>query len=379
MAGLVAAACVPPTHAATAPLRVARTQPVPSVVFNIPSGSPEQQNAIASHLNALAAAAPRGALIRIAVYRLTSPTFTQTLIDAGKRGVRVQVVLDAGARRSAAYHRLAKALGTRKGRSSWVVTCAKGCIGDEIMHDKFFLFSRTGSRRDVVVQSSANLTTTNRVNAWNNAVTISDPRVYAAYGRYFSALAARRHYASHVTRSGRVTLYTFPRAGRTPKSDTLYTQLGHVGCAGHTSVHLTTFTFTRTAVARRLWSLAHQGCDVRVIYTNLGRSARKILTRAGGPRLLSSHYSYFDPNTDDLVEAYVHSKYVTIGGMYAGRERRLVITGSPNITRPGLRHNDEVMLAIADADVYGAYESNFARLWRTAADLMPLDGRVTEK
>jgi phosphatidylserine/phosphatidylglycerophosphate/cardiolipin synthase-like enzyme len=376
-ASAVAAAGLPPAAHATT---VVRRQPGTSVVFNIPSGTRAEQNAIADHVDALAAGTPPGALIRIAVYRLTSPTFAQTLIDARRRGVRVQLVLDGGARGSAAYRRLARALGTDRGRSSWVTACHNGCVGDKRMHNKFFLFSRTGSEDDVVVQSSANLTTSNRVNAWNNAVTFSDPALYRAYGRYFAALAARRrHYGYHVTRSDGHTLYTFPRPGRTRKSDTLYERLGHVGCAAHTAVHMTTFTLTRTDIAERLWSLAHQGCDVRVIYTNLGRRARRILTRAGGPRLLSSHYSYFGLAAGGEVEAYVHSKYVAIGGTYSGHDRRLVITGSPNATVPALRDNDEAMIEIESAGVYGAYESNFLRLWRTAADRLPLDGHVTEK
>jgi phosphatidylserine/phosphatidylglycerophosphate/cardiolipin synthase-like enzyme len=376
VAGMLAV--VADVHAAvTTPLATRR--PAPSVVFNIPSGSPEEQNAIGSRVNTLAAAVPRGGLIRIAIYRFTSPIFAQTLLDARKRGVRIQLVVDEGARNSPAYRRLARALGTGRGRSSWVTACKKGCVGHGVMHNKFFLFSRAGSARDVVVQSSANLTTTNRVNAWNNAVTLSDARLYRGYGRYFSALAARRHYGYHVTHSGGRTLYTFPRAGRTKKSDTLYGQLGHVGCAAHTAVHMTAFSLTRTDIARRLWSLAHQGCDVRVIYTNLGRAARRIITRSGGPRLLSSHYSYLDLSAFEVVEAYVHSKYVTIGGTYSGHDRRLVITGSANHTVPGLRDNDETMLAVESAGVYGAYEANFAELWRTAANRFPLGGHVAER
>ncbi|MGH3378626.1 MAG: phospholipase D-like domain-containing protein, partial [Actinoallomurus sp.] len=346
-----------PTAQAAQAAQAVRRRSATSVVFNVPSGSVEEQDAISSHVDALAAAVPAGSLIRIAIYRLTSAAFAQTLLDARQRGVRVQLVLDKSARSSVAYKRLASALGSSRARSSWVVTCERGCAGRKLMHNKFFLFARTGPDRDVIVQSSANLTTTNRVNAWNNAVTFSDPKLYGAYGRYFSALAARRHYGYHVTRSGSRTLYTFPRAGKTRKSDTLYGQLGHVGCAAHTAVHMTTFSLTRTDVARRLWSLAHQGCDVRVIYTNLGRGARKILRRRGGPRLLSSHYSYLNLSEGGEVEAYVHSKYVAIGGTYAGHDRRLVITGSPNTTHPGLRANAEAMLAIQDASVYGAYEA----------------------
>jgi phosphatidylserine/phosphatidylglycerophosphate/cardiolipin synthase-like enzyme len=332
--------------------------PGPAAVFNIPSGPPRQQNAIARHLEDLVAAAPPGALIRIAVYEFTSAAFARTLVAAWRRGVRVRLVVDAASRGSAAYARVAGALGTDRDRPSWVVGC-RGCIGDKLMHNKFFLFSRTGARTDVVVQSSANLTTTDQVRTWNNAVTISDSRLYRAYGRYFAALAARRHRAGGVARSGRVTLYTFPA-----RRDVLLALLRPVTCRGGTSVHVTTYEFTRIAVARRLRTLARRGCDVRVAYTHLGEGIRALL--AGGPRLLSSRYTYVDARTGRPVEAYVHSKYVTIHGTYGGRERSLVITGSPNITRSGLRRNDEAMLVVEDAGVQRAYEANFARLWRTA-------------
>lgn len=375
-ASLAAFACGPPATATGH--HAVRRVPPPLAVFNVPSGPPEEQNAIAAHVDRLAAGAPSGSLIRIAVYHFTSSAFAQTLIDAKNRGVRVRLVLDASAGHGATYRRLAQALGTSRARPSWVTTCRRGCAGTGIMHNKFFLFSRAGSDRDVVVQSSANLTTSNRVNAWNNAVTLSDPTIYGAYVRYFDALADRRHYGYHVTHSGKYTLYTFPRAGRTRKTDTLYELLGHVGCAARTSVHMTTFFLTRVDVARRLWSLARQGCDVRIIYTNLSRAARRILTRAGGPHLLGSHYGYLNMDTARAVEAYVHSKYVAIGGTYAGHERRLVITGSPNATRPGLRANDEAMLRIEDAETYDAYAGNFARLWRIATDRIPLGGHVKE-
>ncbi|GAA4609045.1 hypothetical protein GCM10023195_36070 [Actinoallomurus liliacearum] len=352
----------------------------PSAVFNVPSGSAAEQNAIAHHVNQLTAGAPRGAVIRIAVFMFTSQAFARTLIDAKKRGAHVQLVVDASTRDNDAYRRVERALGTSRKSSSWVVACHKGCVGDTIMHNKFFLFSRTGRARNVVVQSSANLTTRNRVNAWNNAFTISDARLYDAYVRYFGALAARHHERDHyrVTRSGRVTAYTFPRAGDSAKTDTLYALLGRVGCAGGTSVRVTTFNLSRTDVAERLWSLSHQGCDVRVIYTNLSDRAREILEQDGGPDLLSSHYMYDDDETGDEVDAFAHSKYVLINGTYAGRPRKVVITGSPNYTEPALRHNDETMITIEGADIYGAYQGNFTRLWNAAQSHFQLRGSVPD-
>jgi phosphatidylserine/phosphatidylglycerophosphate/cardiolipin synthase-like enzyme len=352
----------------------------PSAVFNIPSGSAAEQNAIAHHVDQLASGAPRGALIRVAVFMFTSRAFAQTLINAKKRGAHVQLVVDASTRDNDAYRSVERALGTSRKGSSWVVACHKGCIGDTIMHNKFFLFSRTGRARNVVVQSSANLTTRNRVNAWNNAFTISDARLYRAYGRYFAALAARHHERDHyrVTRSGRVTAYTFPRAGSSPKTDTLYRLLGRVDCTPGTSVHVTTFNLSRTAVAERLWSLSHDGCDVRVIYTNLSERARAILEQEGGPQLLSSHYLYVDPDTGDQIDAFAHSKYVLISGTYAGRRRKVVITGSPNYTEPALRHNDETMITIEGAGIYGAYQSNFVRLWQAARSHFQLQDSVPD-
>lgn len=330
-----------------------------SAQFNVPSGTAEQQNAIARHIESLIDATPPGGLIRIAIYKFTSPTFANALVNAERRGVRVRLVVDAGSRGNAAYRRVAKALGTSRKRPSWIVACEHGCIGDKIMHNKFYLFSRTGPASDVVVQSSANMTTSNRVNAWNNVFTTSDPALYRGYGDYFSALAARRHRRGHyrVSHGDGVTLYTFPRAGDSAGSDTLYQLLGHVGCSGGTAVRVATYDLTRTDIARRLWSLAHQGCDVRVVYTELGRRAGKLLRRSGGPRILDSHYR----------DTFVHSKYVLIDGSYSGEDRQVVITGSPNDTTPGLRDNDEAMLAIDDPAIHARYADNFAALWRTAS------------
>lgn len=336
-----------------------------SAHFNVPSGSPEQQNAIARHIDALIDGTPRGGLIRIAIYRFTSPTFADALVNAARRGVRVRLVVDDSSRGNTAYRRVATALGTSRGRPSWIVSCEHGCIGNKIMHNKFYLFSRTGPASDVVVQSSANMTTTNRVNAWNNAFTTSDPALYRGYGDYFAALADRRHQEGHyrVVHGEDATLYTFPRAGASAGSDTLYQLLGHVGCAAGTAVRVTTYELTRTDIARRLWSLADQGCDVRIIYTNLGKRAGELLRRPGGPRILDSHYRYGRNG-----EAYVHSKYVLIDGTYAGEDRQIVITGSPNDSNPGLRNNDEAMLAIDDPGIHARYADNFATLWRTVAD-----------
>src|SRR5262245_43587288 len=92
----------------------------PSAVFNIPSGTRGQQNAIGHHIDTLATRAPRGSLIQIAVYQFTSHAFARTLIRAKRRGVRVRLVVDSGSRDTAAYREVERALGTDRERGSWV-------------------------------------------------------------------------------------------------------------------------------------------------------------------------------------------------------------------------------------------------------------------
>src|SRR4051794_37795672 len=72
--------------AATVATAAQARKALPSAVFNIPSGSRRQQNAIGHHIDTLAAHAPRGSLIRIAVYQFTSHSFANTLIRAKRRG-----------------------------------------------------------------------------------------------------------------------------------------------------------------------------------------------------------------------------------------------------------------------------------------------------
>ena len=132
----------------------------------------------------------------VCCFELDNRVVIDALVRAARRGVRVRLVTETDYLAEVGVSDL-KAAG---------VPVVDDRRDGALMHNKFFLFSRTGARDDVVVQSSANLTTTDRVKAWNNAVTFSDQRLYRAYGRYFSALAARRRGSGRETRSGRVQL-----------------------------------------------------------------------------------------------------------------------------------------------------------------------------
>jgi hypothetical protein len=60
---------------------------------------------------------------------------------------------------------------------------------------------------------------------------------------------------------------------------------------------------------------------------------------------------------------YSHQKYIAIDGMYgkSGKQTRqqIVISGTPNITSPGQRWNDEILTFTTSPEIYAQYVANF--------------------
>jgi phosphatidylserine/phosphatidylglycerophosphate/cardiolipin synthase-like enzyme len=63
---------------------------------------------------------------------------------------------------------------------------------------------------------------------------------------------------------------------------------------------------------------------------------------------------------------YSHQKYIAIDGMYGkpGKQKRqqIVISGTPNITSPGQRWNDEILTFTTSAEIYNQYVANFKEM-----------------
>ena len=134
-------------------------------VFNNPLVAAEQYR-IRDHVRTLINGAPAGSTITIAMYHFRDTAVAADLIAAKNRGANVRMVVDYSDAAQAAVTTLISALGSDRTKASFLVLCTQNaaCIGNAgtpIMHNKFFLFSSTSGSANVVVQSSANLTTEN--------------------------------------------------------------------------------------------------------------------------------------------------------------------------------------------------------------------------
>ncbi|MFC9338439.1 phospholipase D-like domain-containing protein [Streptomyces sp. NPDC057020] len=378
-------------------------------VFNDPNSTDASaRGRILSHLAGLVDGAESGSTIRISLYLFHSVYLANKLGDAHKRGVTVQVVVDADSR-STGLETLKTRLADPAGSpGSWVRTCKpeEACLAldpgttaadpngtyDNVNHNKFFLFSRTKGKGDVfvddvVVQGSGNLTSQDTDDWWNDALTVvGNTELFAAYTRYADDLAAAAagqapqvaDYA-HDTQAGKAKVYFFPRSS----TDTVVNILATVApvatpdsCTGNsagfgtpdgrTKIRIAQGHITRTEVARKLWELAQAGCDIEIVYrsldnwtaddTPMGQVANWLTRPVTGKGRITLHQL----DNDKRGGSDSHTKYLLVEGTYnGGPDKKIVFTGSHTYTTTALKYNDETLLKYEDTPVFDAYVKNF--------------------
>ncbi|MFF8831876.1 phospholipase D-like domain-containing protein [Streptomyces sp. NPDC015131] len=408
-------------------------------VWNDPTDTAKQY-AIRDHLVALVDGATPGSDIKISAYVLggsnepggTTHKLRDSLVAAHERGVNVQLILDSESSRywesKNVFTHLAAALAepTGKGNDSWLRMCpftprnpadpndqdidSQACLAKDpnetddwggVNHNKFYLFSETTGTgtvpvKDVVVQTSANMTTWDAKYAWNDALrVVGNQTLYRAYQGYFELQAAAQADRTKVmsdvrldTQAGRAKAYFFPRSedvivnilktvdnpvpGQTGPCRGNSAGYGTKG--GHTVVRVAIHGVTRNEVAQALAALDTAGCYVDVVYRTMSDEARATLEGSG----VTLHQLNSDTWSDTLTST--HSKYALVEGTYNGKaDQKIVFTGSHPYTKSALTTNDEALLKWDDSaagdvphtpSVYDSYRYNF---WaqRAAADAQP--------
>ncbi|MFI8966223.1 phospholipase D-like domain-containing protein [Streptomyces sp. NPDC053493] len=355
-----------------------------TATFNDPSGDATAQNRVRDRIVDLIGKAPAGSTVTAGLYTFTDDAVTDALGAAKTRGVNIRVIVDhtTVTMTGGEYDHLVARLGTDRTQGSWVFACpaGRGCIGSRqipgdtdgaINHNKFWLFSETGGAKDVVVQTSANMTGVQRTDLFNNAVTIVDTGLYGIYQDYFTDLLAHGSSGSGLSHyyktpaSGPYKAYFFPRKEATgttydsdASTDTVKLILDNVGCAGGTQVRMAANLFTRDEVASKLVALKNAGCTVILAHDGAPGSMSAGVESVVSGKLSQRVQCYEDRGTG-VAKAGLHSKYLLVEGTYDGvAGRKLVWTGSHNYTYPALRANDETLLKIDNAALYDQFKAN---------------------
>jgi phosphatidylserine/phosphatidylglycerophosphate/cardiolipin synthase-like enzyme len=331
-----------------------RYSPKPGVVFNAALGRREDRNRVFGKIITAINHAPAKSRIRVMSWNIMSRTAVDALLRAQARGVKVRVLMDntnlvdipnPGFKRLKASLKRGNQSLPQK-RRSYAKTCIGSCRGQRgAAHSKYYLFSKTGKAKNVVMQGSANLTVAGAVNQWNDLYTwIDNEKLYKFATRVYHQMWLDTPVLDQFVQldTGKDLLGFTPLigpAGRT--QDPVQALLSQVTCQGATNTrHGRTIVRAAPDVMRkvrgfasatRLKELWAQGCDVRIAYTVMGVNVFRMLGQPTARGVVPKKHLVQDFDGDGEFDNYFHLKALTINGVYAGNPASYItLNGSSN-------------------------------------------------
>ncbi|MEU4824321.1 phospholipase D-like domain-containing protein [Actinomadura sp. NPDC023710] len=370
-AALLAGAALTVPASAAAPADTGRSVPLTNTAtFNSPPGAE-----IVSHLADMIEGAKEGSTIMFTAFRFQEPMIADQLMLAAKKGVKVQLLVDAGAIDSPEYTRVKQALEDDGKDETWARHCRQvlgappypSCQGTNAMHNKFVLFSETMGALNVVSTGSANMRKSSGSDAWNSWYThVGDAGLFNRYAGYFQDMLRMEGKPDYYNENppklaGDIKSYFYPRApveGDLYANDTVAHTLEATGCPG--KIRIANWSLTRSTVAKWLVKKAASGCSVEIVVRKMHGAACRPLAQAMELGYPVRMWSY--DQDDRKAPNYVHAKDMMIEAPYPNttQQAKVVFTGSANLNHDSLENNDENVMRIMNEDlIYAAFVKNF--------------------
>lgn len=350
----------PAASAATGPRARSAAKPVSysppqGPTFNNPLGTGEQQYKVLNVIQDAIKHTPRRGNIRIMSWNIMSRTAVDALLAAQRRGVKIRVLMDDSnlTEIDNPYFRrlrrgfLAENKNHAPDRRSYAKTCVHSCRGKGGQaHAKYYLFSRTGSAKQVLMEGSANMTAAAATNQWNDIFTfIGNQKLYKFAGHVFHQMwqdqPVAEPFVKQVTQSAK--LYFSPFRGPTYKANPVLSLLNRTRClgaangnGGHTIVRIAPDVMRNERgmlAARRIREMWVNGCDVRLVYTVMGRDIHDYLIQDTKRGPVPMRHLVQDYNGDGEFDNYFHLKAISING-HVGDDKSAFFTvnGSANMS-----------------------------------------------
>jgi hypothetical protein len=379
--------CVVVAHALLLPGAASAYSPDRNPRFNKPrpAGNPYVFR-IANHLVAAirnvpgyAPPSPRPE-IKIATYSHNLQRVNDALIAAHRRGVSVQMVQNNNSI-SAQTRELRRVLGSNRSKASFVHVCNGACRGAGTLtnqHAKMYLFSRSGTAKNVVMTGSANTTTFAAKTHWNDLFTVVNaPNLYGVFRKVFLQMKADdgspNGYLPYAADG--YDGYFFPKYGFTRDTDPVMHRLNAVRCSapgggvnGRTAIRVNMYAWSGERgqwIAAKLAQLKRRGCIISALVSFQGRRVLRILKSSGIPvrsASLNLDGRWNDGFEGSGYEVFTHEKWMALNGSYRGRLGRHVWTGSDNWSDIS-NNNDEATIHVRSATRHTSYMNNFGLIW----------------
>jgi hypothetical protein len=324
----------------------------------------------------------------------------EALVNAAKRGTTVRIIAAKSINTKENYRpwfSLRTALNkttrgwARVDPTNIAKMCSGACRGGGgTPHSKYFLFDDTGKghQRNVVVQTSMNLTAFAYKGQWNQATVMKSAKIFSHFRNVFDQSLKDRSRGSNAyvrATAGSVTDIFYPGGG--PTRDPVMSALNRVSCIGarsggtngRTRVRVINYAIHDTRgnrIAKKLRSLWSRGCDVRIIYSVSSRPVLKILRSHSGRGPIPMKQSVIRNRKGEIVK-YNHSKWLAISGRYgSSRGTWTAHAGSANWSDIAYR-SDEQMQQFFGFSRTKRFFTTFSKTWSQSTSKPPRFGRVT--
>lgn len=381
-----AVSLAPASSVAAAPRRRKGPKPAPDkytpsagVKFNNPLAGKESRGRIRRHLIRTIDSVPGREQIRIASWNVKSADIQNALARAHERGVSVRVIIDRGnagpAKPNPGFDRMAKRLRAgQKSRMASQKSGARKCVSScryfsGIAHTKFFLFSRAGRARKVVIYGSNNATDLAAHSQWNDVFTTrGQGNIYKEFLGVFNQMYRDKPIKqSYLTyRHGSFTSYFYPFKGKGTQRDPLMRDLNDIRCKGATggtgTNGRTKIRIAQTSmhgergkmIAKKLRAMYEHGCDIKIVYAVFGNNVLNILRNTKRGRVPIRQIAQ-DFNLDGVYDKYLHMKNMAVSGVYKGRtDANVTWNGTANWTQVALV-SDEIVMRITGSRIRAQY------------------------
>ncbi|MCW2791714.1 MAG: hypothetical protein JWO76_812, partial [Nocardioides sp.] len=331
-----------------------RYTPTGGVSFNSPLGDSATRNRIFNKITKSIYAAPKGSTIRIFTWNFLTRAGVEALLKAQDRGVRVKLLMsetNTTQIENQPFKRLHRELKAgnkhRKAkRHSYARVCSKSCRGNYgTAHAKFYLFSKSGKARQVLMQGSANYTVASGSNQWNDMVTSVGREKLYNYAKDVFEQAAKDEpvHPPFISRDfGSTRLMFFPEMGK-KSTDPVMDLLNQVRCRnaentpnGRTVLRLAPDVIREErgmTIGRKLRSLWEHGCDIHIGYTVMGVAVGRMLRNHSGRGPVPLKHLVQDVDNDGEFDNYFHLKAMSIvGHLGKNRSAYALLNGSANMS-----------------------------------------------
>ena len=295
--------------------------------------------------------------IDVASFDFTLPSFTNALVNASNRGVKVRVVLDevnGSQTLSASESPTGKPFDALKTLTSAKIKVVDGGRSNGLMHDKIIIVDGT-----TLFMGSWNMSYNDTFRNNNNLLVINDPELIANYQAKFNELYVDKHFGTKAVVQAlkpELNLDGVQVENYFSPPDHVMDKLVAYVKAAKSSVRFMIFTYTHADLAAAMIERANAGVKVEGVIENRGASQGAL------PALFCAKL----PVKTDGNKYTMHHKVIIIDG-------NTVITGSFNFTVSADKANDDNILVIHSPAVAALYQQEYDRVYGIGNTPNPAD------